>query len=80
MIGDSADTMESFGIPAADLPRITERFYRAANAIGVADGMGIGLAGAEQIVEQHGGTLSLASEEGEGTTVTVRLPLDAIAG
>ncbi|MDQ6603432.1 MAG: PAS domain-containing sensor histidine kinase [Chloroflexota bacterium] len=62
------------GIPAADLPRITERFYRAANVVGIAEGTGIGLAGAKQIVAQHGGTISVASTEREGTTVTVQLP------
>jgi len=67
-----ADT--GIGIPAADLPRITERFYRAANAVGIAEGTGIGLAGAKQIVAQHGGTIAVASTEREGTTVTVQLP------
>ena len=46
-----ADT--GIGIPAADLPHITERFYRATNATGVAGGMRIGPAGVKQIVEQH---------------------------
>ena len=63
------------GIPAADLPRVRERFYRGGNVVGRIAGTGIGLAGATQIVEQHGGTLALASEEGRGTTVTLRLPL-----
>ncbi len=63
------------GIPTADLPRITERFYRAVNAMEVADGTGIGLAGAKQIVEQHGGTIGITSTEGDGTTVTVQLPI-----
>ena len=66
---------EGIGIPAADLPRVVERFYRATNAVGRAPGTGIGLAGVKQIVEQHGGTLQIASSEGQGTTVTVRLPL-----
>jgi PAS domain S-box-containing protein len=63
------------GIPAADLPRIFDRFYRAANVAGRVDGAGIGLTDARQIVEQHGGTLAVASTEGEGTTATLRLPL-----
>lgn len=61
------------GIPAADVPHIFEQFYRAGNARGV-QGAGIGLVGAKQIIEQHGGAIAIASEEGEGTTVTIRLP------
>jgi signal transduction histidine kinase len=63
------------GIPATELPNVFERFYRASNVAGQIRGTGIGLAGARQIVEQHGGTISVHSREGEGTTVTVRLPL-----
>lgn len=65
------------GIPAADLPHIFERFYRAANVVGVIAGMGIGLAGVRQIVEQHGGTAIIDSVEGQGTRITIRLPLAA---
>jgi PAS domain S-box-containing protein len=63
------------GIPATDLPHIFERFHRAANVAGHIMGSGIGLAGAKQIVEQHGGTLRVVSTEGGGSTFTVRLPL-----
>jgi signal transduction histidine kinase len=66
---------EGMGIPAADLPRIFERFHRAANVAGRIAGTGIGLAGSRQIVEQHGGTISVESTEGAGSTFTVRLPL-----
>ncbi len=62
------------GIPAADLPKVFERFYRAAN-VGRIGGSGIGLAGSRQIVEQHGGTITVASEPGAGTAFTLRLPL-----
>ncbi|MFN8556342.1 MAG: sensor histidine kinase [Dehalococcoidia bacterium] len=62
------------GIPAVDLPYTFERFHRAANVRGIA-GNGIGLAGARQIIEQHGGQISVESVEGEGSTFTVRLPL-----
>jgi signal transduction histidine kinase/CHASE3 domain sensor protein len=62
------------GIPSEDIPRIFERFYRASN-VGRIPGTGIGLAGVRQIVEQHGGTIAVESKQGEGTTVTIRLPL-----
>ncbi|HET8629925.1 MAG TPA: GAF domain-containing sensor histidine kinase [Thermomicrobiales bacterium] len=63
------------GIPAADLPRIFERFHRGGNVAGRIAGTGLGLAGAREIVERHGGTIEVDSREGAGTTVTVRLPL-----
>lgn len=63
------------GIPAAELPRVFDRFYRASNAAERIRGAGIGLAGALQIVEQHGGTIGVTSEEGHGTIFTLRLPL-----
>ena len=64
---------EGVGIPASELPRIFTRYYRASTARGVA-GSGIGLSGAKAIVEQHGGVLSIESDEGRGTTVTIVLP------
>lgn len=63
------------GIPAEDLPHIFERFHRGANIRGRTHGSGIGLAGAQSIVMQHGGTIAAASKEGHGATFTVRLPL-----
>jgi signal transduction histidine kinase len=65
------------GIPAAELARIFERFQRASNVIGTIEGTGIGLASARHIVESHGGILTVESEEGRGSTFTVRLPLAA---
>ncbi len=61
------------GIPAADVPHIFQRFYRAGN-VGSIKGTGIGLATVEWIVTQHGGTVTLESTEGVGTTVVLRLP------
>ena len=66
---------QGIGIPATALPRIFERFYRAENVAGQIGGTGIGLASARQIVEQHGGTIGVDSQEGVGSTFTVRLPL-----
>ncbi len=63
------------GIPADDLPYLFAWFYRAANAEGQINGTGLGLAGARDIIEQHGGTIDVASAEGAGTAITVRLPL-----
>jgi PAS domain S-box-containing protein len=63
------------GIPQDELPRVFDRFYRGRNVVGKIQGTGIGLAGARQIVEQHGGRVSVASKEHEGTTITMRIPL-----
>jgi PAS domain S-box-containing protein len=62
------------GIPAADLPRIFDRFYRASN-VGDIPGTGIGMTGVRQIVEEHCGSVDVMSSEGAGTTVTLRIPL-----
>ncbi|MDO5629496.1 MAG: ATP-binding protein [Mobilicoccus sp.] len=63
------------GIPAEDLPRMSERFYRASNAADAQiPGTGLGLSIVRAIVENHGGDLHLDSTHGEGTTVTFTLP------
>jgi signal transduction histidine kinase/DNA-binding response OmpR family regulator len=72
-------TDQGLGIPEADLPHIFARFVRAGNVVGQIQGTGIGLAGARAIVEQHGGTIAAASQEGHGATFMVRLPLTAVA-
>lgn len=52
-----------------------ERFHRGRNVPQAIHGAGIGLAGARQIVEQHGGTIAVQSEDGVGTTFLVSLPV-----
>ncbi len=65
------------GIPADILPRIFERFYRVPGAEERTVGSGLGLTISRKIVEAHGGEISVGSEEGEGTTFTFTLPLEA---
>jgi signal transduction histidine kinase len=66
-------TDHGIGINEADLPHVFDRFFRGRNVGLEMSGSGIGLAGVKQIVEQHGGSISIESEEGQGTTVTVLL-------
>ena len=66
---------EGLGIPTWDLPHIFERFFRGSNVPEGSAGTGLGLSGARQIVQQHGGHIELDSALGVGTRVTVRLPL-----
>jgi signal transduction histidine kinase/HAMP domain-containing protein len=69
-----------FGIPAADIPRLFDRFYRAANAAtGAVPGLGLGLMIVRAIVEGHDGTIAVDSEVGRGTTFVVELPLRAVS-
>jgi len=67
------------GIPASDVSRIFDRFYRGDNAARSMPGTGIGLAAARASVEQHGGSIEVQSREGEGSRFTVRLPLESAA-
>jgi PAS domain S-box-containing protein len=67
------------GVPAAELDRIFDTYYRATNVAGSVGGTGVGLAGARHIVEQHGGTIGVESIEGGMTTFTIRLPMTAVS-
>ena len=62
------------GIPAHDLPRIFERFYKADRARS-GGGTGLGLAIAKHIVQAHGGRISAASKERAGSTFSFTLPI-----
>lgn len=66
-------TDEGRGIAPEDLENVKTKFYKGKGAV---RGSGIGLAVVDEIVTAHGGILSLQSELGSGTTVTVRLPLE----
>ena len=68
-----ADTGQ--GIAAENLPRVFGRFFRADSSRTGAGNAGLGLAISKAIVEAHGGTIEVASEENAGTTFTVRLPV-----
>lgn len=66
------------GIPAEHIPHLTRRFYRTdPGRSRAAGGTGLGLAIVKHIVERHRGRLDIASKQGQGTTVTVRIPLIA---
>lgn len=63
------------GIPAADLPHIFDRFYRADKARSADENRsGLGLAICQSIIHAHGGEINIASTEGEGTKVSIQLP------
>ena len=62
------------GIPAQELPRVWEELYRGQGARGI-PGSGLGLALVRAIVERHGGQVTLRSRAGQGTVVTMRLPV-----
>ena len=63
------------GIPREALPSLFKEFYRAANAkAGGEPGTGLGLAIVKLLVDRYGGEIGVASEEGQGTTMTVTLP------
>jgi PAS domain S-box-containing protein len=63
------------GIPEAELSRVFQRFQRGSNAVERAGGSGIGLASAHRIIESHGGSIAVQSQEGTGSTFIVRLPV-----
>ena len=69
-------TDEGIGIPPDDLDRIFERFYRVDKARGRGTGgTGLGLSIVRHIMSNHGGQVNVASQEGEGSTFSLILPV-----
>ncbi|MCT7949117.1 hybrid sensor histidine kinase/response regulator [Ancylothrix sp. C2] len=69
---------QGIGIPKLDQEKVFDSFYRASNAnlIPGSPGSGLGLPIAKWVIENHGGTLTIISEENHGTTVNVYLPIN----
>ncbi|RMG99198.1 MAG: sensor histidine kinase [Chloroflexi bacterium] len=65
-----------YGIPEDELPYVFERFRRVSKHRGIAAGTGLGLAITKALIEAHGGQISVASKEGEGSMFSFRLPLE----
>lgn len=63
------------GIPASELPRVKEKFYKGSNK---ASGSGIGLAICDEIMNLHGGSMEVQSVEGKGTKVILSIALAAV--
>jgi two-component system phosphate regulon sensor histidine kinase PhoR len=69
-------TDSGLGIPAADIPRLTERFYRVDRSRSRdTGGTGLGLAIVKHVLQRHDAQLDVKSEVGHGSTFTVRFPL-----
>jgi len=62
------------GIPAADVGRLFERYFRGSNVSGIV-GTGVGLNLVKMVVDLHGGDIAVESQEGRGARFTVRLPI-----
>jgi signal transduction histidine kinase/CheY-like chemotaxis protein len=72
-------TDDGIGIPADQLERIFDRFYRAHEKQGLG-GLGLGLYIAREVVERHDGRIEATSAVGQGTTFTVTLPASRLTG
>ncbi len=78
MVTSVAD--HGIGIPKDELPQLFERFHRARNVSSrYYGGLGLGLYISKAIIEAHHGSISVASEEGRGTKVTIRVPLPPLS-
>lgn len=75
-----AVTDTGIGIPAVELSQLSQRFFRASTATrNAVPGVGLGLTITKAIVTAHGGRLDIASEEGVGTSISLRLPIETPA-
>jgi signal transduction histidine kinase len=81
-LGSYADSVfivvsdSGIGIPESEISKVFEKFYQIdPDHTGQVRGFGLGLFYARDFIRQHGGSISLASEAGLGTTVTISLPL-----
>lgn len=68
---------EGVGIPRRDHDRVFERFYRVDRSRSSTMGSGLGLAVVRHVAQQHEGEVTLQSEEGAGSTFSIRLPIHA---
>ncbi|MRR39293.1 HAMP domain-containing histidine kinase, partial [bacterium] len=78
--GDCRLTVEDtgVGIPREELPKIFEKFYQVdPEGTGQIRGFGLGLFYAREFVKLHGGTITVESEPGKGSRVTIALPRDS---
>ncbi|MFA5997218.1 MAG: HAMP domain-containing sensor histidine kinase [Candidatus Paceibacterota bacterium] len=64
------------GIPKDEIPKLFSKFFRAANVIHLqTEGSGLGLFIVKSIILRHGGQIWVESEEGKGTTITIKIPV-----
>lgn len=70
-------TDQGLGMTEEELQHIFERFYRTESASSNSVGFGIGMGIVKEIVEEHGGEISISSVAGKGTTVSFSIPLEA---
>ena len=72
-------TDTGLGVEAAEIPRLTERFYRVDKGRGREQGgTGLGLAIVKHVLQRHGAELEIQSQPGEGSTFTCRFPADRV--
>ncbi|GLF82271.1 ATP-binding protein [Bacillus safensis] len=62
------------GIEEAELEKVFDRYYRGTNTAGTHAGSGLGMAIAKDIIQKHGGDITIQSIIGEGTTIDIQLP------